>query len=152
MFDLEGRFGAENGPGRCLKTFLEAAASSSPSMSPWGAMGTPFVTILIDSGSGLCTQITHLAPNTLYSSPRIGFLAPNRLCSSPRSRSSAPYTPHPEHASRARAVFKTFLEAAASSSPSMGLWRATGTPFMTVFMDFGHASWRICVCERHICV
>ena len=31
--------------GRCFKGFLEGVASFSPSMSPWGATGTPFMTI-----------------------------------------------------------------------------------------------------------
>ena len=32
-----------NGAWRCLESFPEAAAPSSPSMSPWGATGTPFM-------------------------------------------------------------------------------------------------------------
>ncbi len=47
---------------------------------------------------------------------------------------------------------KSLPEAVASFSLSMGPWRGTGTPSMTIFIDFGHASWRICVCERHMAV
>ncbi len=34
--------------GRGLKSFLEGVASSSPSMGPWRATGTRFVTICMD--------------------------------------------------------------------------------------------------------
>ena len=45
-----------NGGGRGLESFLEAVAPSSPSMSPWGATGTPFMIFLIDFGHTFCAQ------------------------------------------------------------------------------------------------
>ena len=60
-----GVFGPQagrNGAWRCLESFLEAVAPSSPSMSPWGATGTPFMTFLIDLGHLLCVQTVRCQP------------------------------------------------------------------------------------------
>ena len=48
--------------GRCLKSFLEGVASFSPSMSPWGATGTPLMTIFIDFGHTVCVQTVRFQP------------------------------------------------------------------------------------------
>ncbi len=51
-------------PWRCLKSFPEGVASLSLSMSPWGAMGTPFTPISINSGHLFCGQIVWCQPET----------------------------------------------------------------------------------------
>ena len=50
-----GRYGAS----KASKRSVQAVASSSPSMSPWGAVGTPFAPVSLPLGGTLLAQIEY---------------------------------------------------------------------------------------------
>ncbi len=63
FFVISFRFIAVLRSGRCFKSFLEGVASFSPSMSPWGATGTPFTPFSIKkSGHLFWDQTVRLQP------------------------------------------------------------------------------------------